>query len=483
VSDPEGVRVLKFGGSSLREGDDFTHVAQLVADRGEPVVLVVSALNGLTDEILATLDEVQRGDEPIDPFLERVRERHETVLAEAAPDHVEAGRRALDPVLEEFERLLYGIAYTEEVTPKTKDFAVSFGERLAARLLAFALRQQGCQASAHDADDLGIVTDGTYGLATARMGPTEHNVRDELVPRIQDGQVPVVTGFFGRDEEGHVTTFGRGGSDYSGAVLAQALAADALEVWKDVDGFLTADPERVSQARPIDEMTYDEAAELAYLGVRVLHPRTVEPLHESTIPILVKNTLNPDAPGTRIGPPMEEPEHLRAIGAREGFAIVRMQGSGMASTPGVGRDVFATLADHDINVVNMAASQASFAILVDEDDADEAADVIRETDIPTVEEITVNRGFSLVCFVGQDIGSHPGVAGEVFTVVGEADVNVNMISVGSSEVALSFVVADDDVGTTLSALHDAFLGPETSDETDARGPDRTPQGPRTEVQG
>jgi aspartate kinase len=454
---PETARVLKFGGSSLRQGSDFAHVAGLVEDREEPLVIVVSALNGFTDEILDALEDVQEGQDHVEGFIEHARERHEVALAEAAPDLVEEGTAALDPVLEEFQRLLYGIAYTEELTPRTRDFAVSFGERLAARLLSLALQQRGEDAHAIDADELGIVTDGTYGLATAWMGPTRHNVRDELVPRLQAGQIPVVTGYFGRDEEGHVTTFGRGGSDYSGAVIAHALNADALEVWKDVDGFLTADPERISQARPIEEMTYDEAAELAYLGVRVLHPRTVEPLDESTIPILVKNTLNPEAPGTRIGPPMDEPEHLRAIGAREGFAIVRMQGSGMAYTPGVGRDVFATLGDADINVVNMAASQASFALLVDGDDAEQAAQLIREAEIPTVENVTVNRGFSLVCFVGQDIGSHHGVAGRVFTVVGEAGVNVNMISVGSSNVALSFVVDDEDLETTLSALHNEFL--------------------------
>ncbi len=459
---PEGVRVLKFGGSSLREGEDFVHVAQLIQAREEPTVIVVSALNGFTDEILDTLPAVRESQGPVEPFVQDVRQRHVAVMQAAASDHLDEAIASLDPVLEELERLLYGIAYTEELTPKTRDFAVSFGERLAARLLAFALRQQGVASEAIDADELGIVTDGVFGLATARMGPTRHNVRDVLVPSLQEDQSPVVTGFFGRDDEGHVTTFGRGGSDYSAAVLADALEAEALEVWKDVDGFLTADPERISEARPIDFMTYDEAAELAYLGVRVLHPRTVEPVREDEIPILVKNTLNPQAPGTRIGPPIEEPEHLRAIGAREGFAIVRMQGSGMAYTPGVGQQVFTTLGEHDVNVVNMAASQASFALLLDEEDAEQAATLIREAGIPTVENITVHHGFSLVCFVGQEIGSREGVAGRVFTVVGEAGVNVNMISVGSSNVALSFVVADEDLETTLSALHSAFLHEETT---------------------
>ncbi len=457
-------RVLKFGGSSLREGGDFEHVATLVRERPEQLVLVVSALNGVTDEILDILPKARGGEDTIDPFLEEMRARHRAVLETAAPSQIEAAQEALEPLFEKLERLLYGIAYTEELTPKTRDLAVSFGERFSARLVAAALREQGVDAVGLDADEIGIVTDGTYEMATARLTPTAENLRETLIPRLDAGTIPVVTGFFGRDDEGHVTTFGRGGSDYSAAVIAAALDADALEVWKDVDGFLTADPERISEARPLPYMTYDEAAELAYLGARVLHPRTVEPLHDGTIPILVKNTMNPDAPGTTIGPPRDEPEHLRAIGAREGFAIVRMQGSGMAYTPGVGREVFRVLGDAGINVVNMAASQASFALLLDEDDADEAAELIRGTEIPTVEAVTVTRGLSLVCFVGEDIGSHEGVAGHVFSVVGEAGVNVDMISVGASNVALAFVVEEDDVEDALAALHDAFLHEEATQE-------------------
>jgi len=459
------VIVLKFGGSSLHDGDHLEHVAQLVTDREDDVALVVSALSGVTDDVLDHLPEIRDDEDAVDPFMHELRARHETVLDDAAPSQAESGREALAPVLEKLERLFYGIAYTEELTPKTRDLAVSFGERLAARLVAAALREQGTDAKGLDADEIGMVTDGTYGLATAKRDPTEANLQENLQPRLDAGTVPVVTGYFGRDENGHVTTFGRGGSDYSAAVVARALDADALEVWKDVDGFLTADPERLSSARPIDYMTYDEAAELAYLGARVLHPRTVEPLHEGTIPIRVKNTMDPDVPGTTIGPPREEPEHLRAIGAREGFAIVRMQGSGMAYTPGVGQQVFATLGHHDINVVNMAASQASFALLVDEDDADEAAQRIRDHDIPTVETVGVEPGYSLVSFVGEEIGSREGVAGRVFTVVGEAGVNVSMISVGASEIALAFVVDDADLDRTLSALHDAFLGEDAAEPT------------------
>ncbi len=454
------MRVLKFGGSSLRDGDDYRHVASLIRDRDDKTVIVVSALNGVTDELLEVLPHAKKSQDAIDAFLSRMEDEHHAALATAAPSHPEPAASELDELLENLERILYGISYTEELTPKTRDLAASYGERLSARILAAALAEQDQPAKGLDADRIGLVTDGTYGVATARYEDTSPNLHDALVPLVDDGTVPVVTGFFGRDEHGHVTTFGRGGSDYSAAVIARALDADGVEVWKDVDGFLTADPDRISTARPLSHMTYDEAAELAYLGARVLHPRTVEPLHESTIPILVKNTMNPEAPGTRIGPPREEPDQLSAIGARDGYAIVRMQGSGMAYTPGVGREVFDTLGEAGINVVNMAASQASFALLVDEEDAADAAELIRRSEVPTVEEVTVQRGFSLVCFVGQDIGGHAGVAGRVFSVVGQAGVNVNMISVGASDVAMAFVVGDEAVEDALTALHEAFLAEE-----------------------
>lgn len=451
------MKVMKFGGSSLRSGPDLERIAQLILDQPEDPVIVVSALQGVTDTILEGLPTIQGSEEDVGALLQTLKDRHMDTITECDPNLAEPAQELLTPAFEKLERLLYGIAYTEELTPKTRDLAVSFGERLSARLMSLALEAQGATARHVDGDELGIMTDGNFGHATAVMAPTIENVQKHLLPMIEAGTIPVVTGFFGRDEAGHATTFGRGGSDYSAAVLARALEADRLEVWKDVDGFLTADPNRVEKAQPIPYMTYDEAAELAYLGAQVLHPRTVEPLHDHGIPILVKNTMNPQAPGTTIGPPRDEPAHLRAIGAREGFAIVRLIGSGMAYTPGVGREVFRVLGDAEINVVNMAASQASFALLVAQDDAEAAAELIREAGIPTVEDVDVSPHLSLVCFVGENIGAHEGVAGRVFSVIGDRGVNVEMISVGASDVALAFVVGEGEVEDALLALHDAFL--------------------------
>lgn len=450
------VRVIKVGGSILRTREDVRLLVDRLGASDDPVVVVVSALNGTTDGLIGTIDRVLADPAATEGALDALRRRH---LEVATVDG--ASRRQLetdlDAILAGLERALSAIAAAGEASEAARDAVLATGERLSARVLARSLAGAGLDSEAIDADDLGVITDGTFGRATVDLAPTAARVRPRLAARLDAGTIPVVTGYFGRDASGTVTTFGRGGSDYSGAILARALDATALEVWKDVDGVLTTDPARVEAARPIPYMTYDEAAELAYLGVRVLHPRTLEPVRDRQIPVIVRNHAPSTFAGTHIGPPREERASLRAVGAREGFGIVRMHGSAMAYEPGVGRRVFTVLSDHGINVVNMAASQATFALLVDGADVDRAAAVLRDAAIPTVESVSPERGYALVCVVGRDIGLREGVAGRVFTAVGEAGVNVNMISVGSSNVALSFVVEEADLDAALVALHDGLL--------------------------
>ena len=458
------MKVCKYGGASLRSGEDLVHIARLVAAEPGPAVGVVSALQGVTDTILDGLVRVRAGEDAVPRLLEALRTRH-TDVAKAIPSgEASAALDDLEPLFERLDRLLYGIAFTEELTPRTRDLSLAFGERLSARLLAHACRALGVDAEPLDADAAGIVTDGVFGAATPDLAATRTNLERTVRPRVDAGRRPILTGYFGRDADGHVTTFGRGGSDFSGAIVAAALGAEVLEVWKDVDGFLTADPRLCPQARPLPFMTYGEAAELAYLGAKVLHPRTVEPLEPQGIPVHVRSTKNPQHPGTRIGPPRAEAAHLRAIGARDGFAIVRLHGPGMAYTPGVGRDVFAVLGDAGVNVVNMAASQASFALLVESREAARARELVLGARIPTVEGVDIADGLTLVCFVGQGIGEKQGIAARVFDAVAQAGVNVQMISVGASNIALNFVIPDADKARAVNALHHAFLrdAPEAS---------------------
>jgi aspartate kinase len=454
--------VMKFGGTSVGSGPMLDRVAGIVAKAPADRIVVISAMATVTDSILAVLPRAQRDEGVIEPFLSQMRRMHVDALVKAGATGEETLRvsNEIDTLLQRFERLLYGIAYTEELTGKSRDLAVSFGERLSVRVLAGVLRSKGVTAEWVDADEAGMLTDGIFGNATPLMGPVEANLKKSLVSLVRNGTTPVLTGFFGRDASGHVTTFGRGGSDYAASIVAAAVRAERLEVWKDVEGFLTADPRIIKDAVPIDEMNYDEAAELAYVGAKVLHPRTVEPLKDLGIPIYVRSTFNPDARGTLIRPPTPggpSSRALRSVATKEKLAILKLYGPGMAYTPGIGERVFTALGKHKVNVYNMAASQASFALLIDEENVErglKALEGVHEGAIQSVEGI---KDMTLVCVVGRGIGSTHGTSGKIFTAIGRAGVNVEMISVGASDIALNFVVSSKDRDSCIRALHAEFL--------------------------
>ncbi len=468
--------VMKFGGTSVGSGPMLVRVSDIVSRAPAERVVVISAMAGVTDAILNVLPRVQRDEGAIEPFLRELLNKHLAALHDAGASDAEVVKvtQEIDALLQRFERLLYGIAYTEELTAKTKDLAVSFGERLSVRLLAGVLRTRGVPAEAVDADDAGMLTDGSFGNATPIMSAIERNLERSLVGRLRNGVTPVLTGFFGCDAMGRVTTFGRGGSDYAAAIVAAALRANRLEVWKDVDGFLTADPRILKDAQPIAEMTYDEAAELAGVGAKVLHPRTVEPLKDLHVPILVRNTQQPEVQGTLItGVASVSRNALRSAATKDGLAILKIYGPGMAYTPGIGQKVFDALAKAKVNVYNMAASQASFALLIEESDLDrglKALESIREGTIQSVEGIT---DMTLICVVGRGIGSTFGTSGKIFTAVGKAGVNIEMISVGASDIALNFVVKRKDRDACVRAIHHEFLF-----ERPAPGPTEPAHSPR-----
>ncbi|HLE98047.1 MAG TPA: aspartate kinase [Candidatus Thermoplasmatota archaeon] len=454
------MRVMKFGGTSVGSGQMLVRVADIIkATPGEKVV-VVSALAGVTDALVDAVGRIRKDETAIAPFLDALRDRHVQAASDALADEaaVDAVSADIDVLMQRLERLLYGIAYTEEVTGKSRDAVVVFGERLSARLLAAVLRRRGTPAEALDAEAAGILTDGVYGNATPDMAATARAFEGTIAPRLKAGTTPVVTGFFGVDRDGHVTTFGRGGSDFAASIVAAALRAERLEVWKDVDGFMTADPRIIKDAVTVQEMSYDEAAELAYVGARVLHPRTVEPVKPAGIPIFVRNTQKPAFEGTKIhASPRETRFALRSAATKEKLAILRCYGPGMAYTPGIGARVFTALGQAKVNVYNMAASQASFALLVDDDNVEKGLKALEPVKEGIIERIEGLRDMTLVCVVGHGIGATHGTAGRIFSAVGAAGVNIEMISVGASDIALNFCIRSSDKERAVRAIHDAFL--------------------------
>jgi aspartate kinase len=450
-------RVLKFGGAALRDAAGIRRAAAIIAATPGPRIAVTSAMEGVTDRLLEAQKTARDDEASVAPSIEALRNRHATTLRELAPGDGDAAA-ALAATLERLERLLYGIAYTQEATPRLHDLVQSHGERLAVPLVAAAVRAADVPAVALDGEAAHIRSLGPFGNAR----PDLDALRREAAPVLQRltaaGQVPVVTGYYGVDAAGHTTLFGRGGSDYVAALVAYAVQAERLELWKDVAGFMTADPGAVPGARLLPRIGYDEAAELANFGAKVLHPRTVEPVQEAGIPIHIRPVSDPTGPGTVVlADPGAADALVRSVATTTGLGVLRLNGPGMAYTPGVARRVFTPLAEAGINVINMATSQASFALLLDQADLGRAQEALGELLGGTVQSFQARPGRSLVCVVGRGLGEVPGSAARILQAVAAAGVNVEMISLGASDIAIDFVVRQETAARAVRAVHDAFL--------------------------
>ncbi len=457
------MKVMKFGGSSVGSGRLIRQVAGIVrAHADHRPVVVTSAMQGVTDAIQAHLHKVSEDEVNIPILIDALRDKHVEAANGAITDlHTRHGAiYQIGKTLERLERLLFGIAYTEELTPRARDFALSFGERLAAPLVAASIHDLGLDSRAFDAEHAGLLTDGVFGNATPDLDAIERSYRDILGPYVAQGGVPVVTGFYGVDDKGRAAIFGRGGSDYVASILAYAGNAEVLEIWKDVAGFMTTDPHVVPDAQPLEVMSYDEAAELANFGAKVLHPRTVEPVSLKDIPIRVRNTMDPDAPGTLIRR-MEESQDsiMRAVAARDSLAIVKLIGPGMAYTKGIGLKTFDVLSKHGVNVINMAASQASFALLIDQRDMQSAVRGLETIKGGVIQDIEAIPDMALLCVVGKGLAETPGTAAQILGAISRAGVNIEMISLGASNIAIDIIVKARDRDAAVAAVHEEFLGP------------------------
>ncbi len=444
------VTVAKFGGAALADQDGFARAARIVTTYDRPVVVVASAMAGITDTLDAFLDAP--GDEAsVQSLVDDIEARHQAALPDAGDP---SAADAIAALIAGLRRLMLGISFTAEVSARLRDDVLSHGERLAVCVLAAALRAAGQPARSHDAAAAGIITDGPFGSARPSA-----DVGQSIAKALADvDHVPVVTGFYGVDADGRPTSFGRGGSDYVASLIGAALQADAVDLWKDVPGFLTADPKAVPDATLVTELDYGEAAELAYFGANVLHPRAVEPVAEAGIPIRIRHLAQPDAPGTVVhGNAPRSDRMVRSAASRAGLALVRLNGPGMGHTPGIARRVFEALGDAGVNVLNMANSQATFALLIGEDQAVAANDALQPLVGGSIRSVDVIPGRSLVCVVGRGLGETPGSAARILQAVSDRAVNIEMISLGASEIAIDFIVPSEQRVDALQGLHRVFM--------------------------
>ena len=462
------LQVMKFGGTSLGDATCMARTAQLIAQgaRGGTCVAVVSAMSGVTNRLIEAAQRAGSGEKDQGTaVLEALRKQHEVALISLVgkEDARKTIEEEMEEVLAEGSRLFDGTALLRELTPRTLDAISSLGERLSAPLVAGAVRELGLQSEAVDATEV-IITDGFHGGAEPLMDRTREECEVRLRPLLEKGIVPVVTGFIGASTEGKLTTLGRGGSDYSATILGAAMDADEVIIWTDVDGVLTADPRLVPEARTIPVISYREAAELAFFGAKVLHPKTLKPVMQAAIPVWIRNSFAPERPGTLITPAGRSTGGgVKALTAIQDVALISVGGPGIVGLPDVVGRTFSTTAEVRANVllISQSSSQNDICFIVSAADAQRTVDALRKEfaqDLAheKVEHITVDTNIAIVAVVGENMRGTPGVAGKTFNALGRENVNLIAIAQGSSESNISFVVEEKAMKTALITTHREF---------------------------
>jgi len=472
------LQVMKFGGTSVGDASCIARVAEIVAkaSRVGPLVVVVSAMSGVTNRLIEAATCSETGDrERATELLEILREQHFEALKILIqnPETRNLIALGIEELLREAQRLCEGTALIHELTVRTLDSVSSLGERLSAPLVAGALSERGVRGEAIEATGL-IVTDSYHGAAEPLMEPTQIRCEARLRPLLQQGIVPVVTGFIGATAEGVLTTLGRGGSDYSATILGGALDADEVIIWTDVNGVLTADPRLVPDARTIPEISYREAAELAHFGAKVLHPKTLRAVTQSGIPVWIRNTFEPEHPGTKITPQgRSSSAGVKALTAIRDVSLIAVGGPGIVGLPDVVGRTFSTTSNVRANVllISQSSSQNDICFIVFSSDAKRTVDALRQQfaqDLmhQKVEHITLDPNIAIVAVVGENMRGTVGMAGRTFSVLGRENINIIAIAQGSSETNISFVVSSQDMKKALLAVHREFaLDTRNSQET------------------
>jgi len=452
------MRVLKFGGTSVGDGERIARVAALVAARnGEPPLVVVSAMGGVTD-LLVSLKSSSSGRDraSLESSKREIAERHEGALESLALPEAdrEAVRAALRAELRRLEELCSGIFLLEEVSPRTSDALLALGEMMSSRLVWSALRSRSVDAAWIDPREL-VATDAGYGAAAPDEKEIVARLRSRVVPEIGAGRTVVTGGFVGAAPDGSTTTLGRGGSDFSAALLGAALAdagrpVEAIEIWTDVDGILTADPRLVPEAKLVPEVGYAEAAELAFFGAKVLHPATIRPAVARGIPVAVRNTFRPEGPGTVVR--ADAPgAGVRAVAMRKGVAALFLGNPRMLFAHGYAARVFSVFERLRVPVDVITTSEVSISVTVD---GKAPLDLLTEQ-LSELAEVSVLRHLAVVSVVGRKIRTTPGIAFRVFGALG--GVNVVLISQGASDTNMTFVVGEDDAAEAVRRLHREFF--------------------------
>ncbi|MBN2134157.1 MAG: aspartate kinase [Acidobacteria bacterium] len=451
--------VVKFGGSNLKTKEDINKLLKVIGLYNRPIIIVISALFGVTNKLIGGLEKIRENENAIMELIDWLRESHYSII-DLHIDQPQAADRIKEEIkghLLTLEKYLLGMHYLNEIPDFAYDLTLSYGEKLSAITLNAILSSKRLESKCVMPEEIGLITDGEFHNATVNFKKCAAHVAGHF----NQDKIYIVPGFYGISESNKITLLGRGGSDYSAASIARCVRAEYLDIWKDVAGYMSADPKLISDAVPLRQLTYKEAAELSYFGAKILHPRTFEPLHEDGIQIRL---FNIDEVGDTLDPISIINDHpeitesvVKSVTSNDSIAILKMRGSGVGVKPGIIAKTATALNNAKINIKSIITAQTNINLLFDIEDIDKAADVVRELNLSYVDDIVVIKDMSLIAVVGEGMLHQPGIAARVFSAVYEQKINVNIISAGASSVATYFIVKKDDCSDAVKAIHREFF--------------------------
>ena len=464
------MKVLKFGGTSVGSAKNISKVIKIVKEESasENIAVVVSAVGGITDKLLIAAEKAINKDHSYKEDFEALRLRHIEVIDGLLSGEVhEITTDIVLDHLSRLEKLLDGVYLINELSPKTTDKLLSFGELISSLIIYEAMKLKGINVQLKNSQNL-IVTDSNFTNAAVNFEETNANITTYFESNKK--MVTILPGFISKSENNEITTLGRGGSDYTAAILAAALNASVLQIWTDVSGMFTTNPKMVKNAKPIHKLSYLEAIELSHFGAKVLYPPTVQPVLRKDIPLLIKNTLAPKDPGTLITKIVENGHQspIKGISNINDVSLLTLQGNGMVGIPGFSKRLFETLAHSKINVIiiTQASSEHSICIGIADKDAQLAKAVIdkefeNEISLFKIDPLGIESHLSIVAVVGDKMKSHQGISGKMFSTLGKNNVNIRAIAQGASERNITAVISESDVKKALNCLHEQFFEEET----------------------
>ncbi len=460
--------VMKFGGSLLDNEKKLLNVINIIKSYYSldfEIVVVASALYGITDKISTLCDEIKQiKRNSLDLFLENIQNVHINLVEKVIQDKKEKEKllQLLKDLLNEFREVLLGIFILKDVTPKSRDYLFSFGERLSTPIVSFALKSIGINSVFLNGKEVGILTDSNFGDAKPLINTTKLRVHHKIEPFLKEKIIPVVTGFIGFDQNGNTTTIGRGGSDYSATIIAASINANEVWLWGDIDGLMTADKKIVKNALVLEEISFSEALELSMFGSKYMHPRALEPVMDSNISVRIRNANNRDNGGTLITqvPTRTYNKIVKSITVIRNTALIDVSGGGLIGSLGTAAKIFDALAKNQVNImmISQTPSESSITIVVKKQDVDKAIMTLELNFLgKLIKRIDVNENVAIIAVVGAGMRGIKGVAAKTFGAVAKRDINVIMITQGSSELNLAFVIEDKNCEEAVNVLHQEFI--------------------------